>query len=337
MATTVTRSIGTAGGRDYSTLATWIAACPVNLVTADQIWRGECYNDSEFTAGLAISGRVTDATRYIELTAAAGQSFQDHASVRTNALRYNQANGVGINVTGAPAISYSGAGVMRISRLQIKAAGYEAYAGTFTSLILQDCIVTNDGSFYSNATGVLTDNGTFVNNVLYRNSAWTDPMVKAYMSYAVTTSLCLGNTVVRLTGNTPGGAAFSTNYGTLDCRSNAMFGFTSPTSGTATGSNNGSNVASGLPGTSNQHSVTFNATTPFVQASATGTDLRAIAATSLAANGYLDSVTGPDDISDFARPANPTIGAWQLAGAPAATAFARPVVVSQAVGRAGSF
>ena len=93
MVTTVVKSIGTAS-RDYSTLQAWEDAAPANLVTADQVWKGECYNDSTFTAGVTISGITTDATRYIWLTAAAGQSFADHPE---NALDYNAANGVAIS------------------------------------------------------------------------------------------------------------------------------------------------------------------------------------------------------------------------------------------------
>lgn len=98
MPTIITSSIGT-GGRTYSTIEAWIAACPADLVVADQVWKGECYNDSEFapTGGtLSFSGKTTDATRYMWLTTAAGQSFQDHAGQATNALRYDQTKGVGI-------------------------------------------------------------------------------------------------------------------------------------------------------------------------------------------------------------------------------------------------
>ena len=69
MPTTVVKSIGTTG-RDYSTLQAWEDACPANLVSDDKIWKGECYNDSEFTSGLHVSGITTDSTRYVWLTAA---------------------------------------------------------------------------------------------------------------------------------------------------------------------------------------------------------------------------------------------------------------------------
>ena len=118
MPTPVVSSIGTTG-RDYSTLQAWEDACPANLVTADQIWKGECYNDSEFTAKVVISGQTTDATRYVWLTAAAGQSFQDHASARTNPLVYDQSKGVGVR-GGPDSLVTLNSDYARATRLQIK-------------------------------------------------------------------------------------------------------------------------------------------------------------------------------------------------------------------------
>src|SRR5262245_24237165 len=122
MPTTVTKTIGTAGGRDYSTLQAWEDACPADLTSVDQIWKGEAYNDSEFTAALAVAGITTDSTRYPWLTAATGQSFQDNANVRTNALRYNQSNGVGLqaNVNYANGVIDVYITFFRLTRFQVK-------------------------------------------------------------------------------------------------------------------------------------------------------------------------------------------------------------------------
>ncbi len=119
MPTTVTKSIGTAT-RDYSTLQSWEDASPADLTTADQIWRGECYNDSEFTAGVLISGITTDSTRYVELTTATGQSFRDHANKRTNALAYNQSYGVGVRASASSHLVQNSVNYTKISKLQMK-------------------------------------------------------------------------------------------------------------------------------------------------------------------------------------------------------------------------
>ena len=97
---TVTKTIGSAGGRDYSTLSGWAASLPPDLVTDGNSYEGHCYNDSEFIGSgsslLRLSGHTTDATHRITLTTGPGQSFRDNANVQTNALTYNQANGVAL-------------------------------------------------------------------------------------------------------------------------------------------------------------------------------------------------------------------------------------------------
>lgn len=93
-----TKSIGSSG-RDYATLALWTAYVNALALAAPEI--GECYNDSEFTvsSGLTLGGWTGGSgTNTVTLKCATGQSFRDNANVLTNALRYNQSNGVGINV-----------------------------------------------------------------------------------------------------------------------------------------------------------------------------------------------------------------------------------------------
>ena len=97
---TVTESIGTTG-RDFSTLQAWENAIPADISLATgtgDAYVGECYNDSEFTATLTIAGHTVDAVNFITLKCGTGQSFTDNANKATNALYYNQSNGVGVNV-----------------------------------------------------------------------------------------------------------------------------------------------------------------------------------------------------------------------------------------------
>lgn len=56
--------------RTYSTMTTWESASPASLVTDDSIWKGVCYNDSNFNEQLSIAGITTDTTRYAWLTSA---------------------------------------------------------------------------------------------------------------------------------------------------------------------------------------------------------------------------------------------------------------------------
>jgi hypothetical protein len=79
MATTVTKTIRASGnGGDYTLLSSWEAAIPSDLVTEDEQWIAECYND-EFDTGvhgledsLNVDGHTTDATRNIVIRAASG-------------------------------------------------------------------------------------------------------------------------------------------------------------------------------------------------------------------------------------------------------------------------
>lgn len=331
MPTTVVKSIGSAGGRDYSTLQAWNDAAPANLVTADEVWQGQCYNDSEFVSTLVqltVGGSTTDATHYKELTAASGQSFQDQVGVRTNALTYNTANGVGIRSTNG----YGNGSIdieedyFRCSRVQCKGdAGDTRTIGgsTFkTGWIFKDLII-HGAQFGQTAPGGGKGLGASATVI---NVAFLNPQASAATVNSTNTgSSFIACAFVRLTSNSPAGHAVDQAYAgtnTFTMASCAVFGFSdvSQSGSVASGSkNNATDLASFPAGTANQTSVTFNATTPFVQAGSSGTDLRAIASTALATNGFLDATNAPNDISGFTRPANPTIGVWQLASAAVTT------------------
>jgi hypothetical protein len=308
MPTTVVKTIGTSG-RDYSTLQAWEDACPANLVTADQIWRGECYNDTEFSAALTIAGETTDATRYVMLTAAAGQSFQDNAGVRSNALTYDRSKGVGLLYTGVwTAVITVSAQYSIISRLQVKTTASTSYPLGYSNvaILTKDCIfdfLRAIASAYNACTFVncLFVSRVSANNVFGGGSGGT----------------FIGCTAIKPSDVTPGGTFAGIDYSSTGIlESCAIFGFTAIKSGVGSfdgtnSKNNATNLASGLPGSSNQHSVTYNSTAPFTSALAASLDARAIAATALVGNGYRDWSNAPNDISGTARAASPTIGAWE--------------------------
>jgi len=73
-----TTNVKTIGGTtpDYATIALWEAAIPANLITTDEIWRGECRDVTFSEADVALgSGVTTDATRYPILTREAGSNW----------------------------------------------------------------------------------------------------------------------------------------------------------------------------------------------------------------------------------------------------------------------
>jgi hypothetical protein len=101
MATDQIVSVGSAGGRDYSTIAAALAARPANLTTADVRYIIELHDDSEFTSATATwSSNTPSSTCYTVIRAAAGKSFNDRKSTFiSNGTRYNTANGVALRFT----------------------------------------------------------------------------------------------------------------------------------------------------------------------------------------------------------------------------------------------
>jgi hypothetical protein len=151
---TVTNSIGSGGGRDYSTIALWLAALPANLVTDGNSYTGQCYNDSEFlvTAQILIGGHTTDSSHFITLTTGPGQSFRDNANVQTNALNYNQANGVAIRSTTGyldPLLKVNDQFTV-VSNFQMSygagSTNTVVYQVNATSVLTQNCIIVENSN-----------------------------------------------------------------------------------------------------------------------------------------------------------------------------------------------
>jgi hypothetical protein len=265
MATTVTSSIGTSG-RDYSTLAAWLAACPADLVAADQIWRGECYNDAEFVSSsqlLNVSGITSDATRYPILTVATGQGFKANGGAATLPLRYDQSKGVGIRFNGGYAKIIEGGGILIVDGLQIKydSSSSSNYSIPITGLrAMRNCIfeTIQTANIVVNyvqeiANSVLVYNGATFSGTAVRPSSGTDRIINC--------------TIVRPSDLTAGGTGIAGGSdGYPQVTNCAVFGFTTPFDGTiasyAAGSgNNASDVATtamaGGSGGSNQGSLTY--------------------------------------------------------------------------------
>lgn len=68
-ATTVTKTVGTSS-RNYSTISLWVSGETGNLVSLDEVHKGEAYNDSGFDENVLIDLSTTDSTRYMWLTTA---------------------------------------------------------------------------------------------------------------------------------------------------------------------------------------------------------------------------------------------------------------------------
>ena len=310
MATTVTSSIGTSS-RDYSTLQAWEDACPANLVTADQIWRGEVYNDSEFTGELNISGVTTDATRYIELTTAAGQSFMDDSGIRSLPLRYDQSKGVGVSgsTSFTPAVE-SNVDYTRIGKLQIKSSGTHAKVMYFRAQngVAENCICYGVTSLNNNLQIGL--NATVKNFVVYGESG-------TGVTFESSNGQLLGSTIVKPGTAGSGSAINSFAHISGNVVANcALFNYTSTVNDASRLSNFDYCVTDlASPGVSSEtgslFSKTFSSQFENVTSAAAG-DWRVKTGADLLGAG-LPSYSGmlSADITGLTR-ANPsTIGAWE--------------------------
>lgn len=308
MATTIIKSIGTSS-RDYSTLQLWEDAIPADLTSTDEIWVGECYNDSEFTAGVTISGHTVDATRYIELRCATGHSWSRNGSVRSNAAFYNQSNGMGVNVN----ITYAACVVVstnytRITGLQVQnvdnsaAIGIQVTSGT-DNVTIRDCIIYARNPFaLASSSGLLIVNTLAIarSGDLCSGTSYADSARMEFCTFTRTSN---------------GGSCGSVAYATLTVENCAIFNFTTSfstgTAGTVTGGHNCTDLGS-APGSSNQVSKTFS-----TQFENTTNDFRAKAAgTDLANNGTPATSYATVDATNVSRSATtPWIGFWEYAAA----------------------
>jgi hypothetical protein len=317
MPTTITKTIGV--GKDYASIQAWVDAAPADLTTVDQIWKGVLYKEGAGTNGewtlsakvvCAGSAHVTDATRYMWLTAASGASFSDNANKLTNALAYNAANGVAIRMTGSEFVFQMGNGItIRFTGLQIQGkTAQPLYAFNTGGLItVENCIV-----YTPDATeAAYLCNARYVNSLLYSAGqvvvCTTDSSFYASTLYTTSTTAPVINTT----------GVGATIY------SCAFFGGNAVSSSTSfmTASNNATSQASVGFGTANQ--VGLTAASQFQSVTPGSEDFRAKAGNGLGPGIRQQTYTNDLDIVGSARSTTtPTIGAWEF---PSITyTYARP-------------
>lgn len=318
MVTIVTKTIGATG--DYSTVAAWEAACPANLVTDDKIWRGECQNQT-FNEVVVIGGQTTDATRYMELTTAAGASFADNANKLTNALRYNSANGASIEASVYAGLPFQNTtDFTRLSKLQIantNTGGYGVVVMDGQGVIVDSVIAMSVGQFNScfSGHGVYLAVAPIFKNCLAIID--TDYAVNGFnINGEYNYAYCYNCSAIRPSNRTVGGTGFfgSNTYDLVLKNCNA-FGFTDfQVSPSTTGNNNASTTTISF-GSSNQASLTY-ANQIQQPNSATGLDCRIKAGSSLIDNGADLSGSGvTTDIVGTARIVPYDIGVWEVSSA----------------------
>lgn len=323
MPTVVTKTIAATSSPttpDYSTLQAWEDAITADLVAADEQWVGECLDQGEFTGSstlLTISGQTTDATRNIILRCATGDSFSDNVNVRTNALTYNSSNGVAITSSvGYSRTVYVISDYVTLEGLQIKATSgnsqvlrWDTDNGTLSKCILDD---NNSVMACSGADALKCSNCLFIKRTTGGST------ITCSGGYG-TLNEFHGCTLVVPSGVGTGGTAFNNSGGTNPLVKNcAVFGHGTFSNGSFNaGSDYNATDLGTVLGANSLTSLTFAD-----QVENDANDWRAKGTGSLDGAGTPDSTNLPDDISDTARSATaPTIGAWEVVSAAAASVY----------------
>jgi len=233
MATTTVKTIGSGG--DYTTIQAWEDACPADLTATDEIWQGQLKNQHFTGSGpmVTFSGVTTDSTRYIELTTEAGASFSDNASVLTNALRWDSANGAAItstgNYAGNAAIMNNNQPNVRLTGLQVRCTGVSmpvdcgpSYSGG--SITMDRCIIEGKGTSADGVIGIYS--GTLKNSVFVQRSTGSPLSIGAAKA-------ALYNCLLAATGTAPS-HALRAAYGSRTLKNCGIFGASAMSTGSTT-------------------------------------------------------------------------------------------------------
>ena len=328
MATAVEKTVGT-DARQYSTPQSYEDAVPADITAAgtDETWTGFMYNDSEFTAGVTFSGTTTDATHWILLTTAAGESFIDDAGAASNALKYDQSKGVGINISAAytNAITTTGSSYITIEKLQVKrqangGSNYCYLEQNGTAIVFQNMLIHQEDDQL--AVWVYGSTCKGINSLIIQESAASNGVrVGNGASLLNCTVVCPSDVTSTATG-------LITQYSNNITRNNAVFGFSTSFSASGwdtTNSKNNCTDDSSAPGSSNQVSKTY--ANQFEATTVASHDFRLKSGSDCEANGTRDQTNTNDlDIIGQARSASaPDIGCWELGVAGGVELFRRRV------------
>lgn len=309
MATTVVKTIGSTG--DYATIAAWVGAIPSNLVTADEIWRGELLDELFSVAGevFNIAGKTTDSTRYIELTTAAGCSVFDDANVRSNPLGKSPSSGARIVCTaGSGYAARCSVNYTRFSKLHFVS---NLASGLSTSGQNLDI----DRSFFWSKSAVGGEgslklvNGSVVRNsvIVHNASTATNPI--ANFSYGASAYNCtfIGTGTTKTNG-------LVTQYGSVASvfKNCYIRGATTPVSDITVASTR-TNCFSGT--VVSGYGLADYSTDTFVEVTLNAEDFRLVSGSVLIDAGATEATYAATDISGLSRVEPYDVGAWEYKSA----------------------
>jgi len=319
MPTVINKLVAYTGG-DYTSLNAALSALPASLVSSDEQWNitiGEsAAGVYEWTISVdnIFGGKTTDATRYVSLSAQTGKSFKDNAGKLTNALRYNGANGIALNIGSGNYVVLPN--YTRISGLQIKGGFQIDFGGNHK---LNDCIVSRQGS----------SSAAQNQDSIWTNSVWITDTNSPFLDTGN------GNRTrefhnCHFWAYAPGASSYwaINDYGNFLLKNCTLFGFVGVVSagapGSFTGSANNATNLSSVPAGFSGTLLNLTASSQFENVTAGSEDFRVKTGSSLINAGVRDQTYTNDlDIVGSARSiTTPTIGAWEF---PSVTySYARP-------------
>ncbi len=315
-----TKTIG-ATGRDYATLALWAAYVNALALSAAEI--GQCFNDSEFStvAKITIGGYTgSSGTNTVTLTCGTGQSFRDNANKLTNALRYNQSNGVGLTAAVAydKVLNVTGNNFI-LDGLQLKQTSSNGnelffnFTGGTANVTVQNCIFQ----------GLLKDNnhamvqvwgGDLTNCVIIVTSATSGG---GYNGNSVSGDVPAIADCTVVASNSSTGIGISAQYANGVLAKNcAVAGFTTDYNGTASASSTNNATDKGSFGGTNwggSGQVSLVGTTEWQSVTSGSEDYR-LKSTSAKLKDKGATIGPTNDIIGTARPQGAAydIGCWEL-------------------------
>ncbi len=327
----IVNTIGTGG--DYSTVQAWEDAIPSTLADS---YTGQVKNEELTSTGLILdmSAHVTTASFFIVLEAVAGGAFNDNANVRTNALRYNSANGAALKSTSGNSQVISVSGVcdyFTVRNLQLASTG----GGSYSKVVGANVSAGGTNNRWKNlildcngaGRAVASDfaGGTWTNCLFIMRGSSTGEA--GFDNYYVIGNIINCTIVLPSNLSGTGFTGISPSYSGTNIKNCAILGFqtnqlTRAGWFGAVADYNGTDLSSGastLHKESPDHNVysVANSTATFVQSSDSGgsQDYRLASGSALIAVGSYDGTNAPNDISGTARANPPCIGCWEFISA----------------------
>lgn len=311
-----TKTIG-ASSADFTTLSAWEAAAAADLTSPADIYEGQEKDPTDHltdaTTLVTIAGSTTNASGYKHLTTAAGASFRDHASVQSNALRFNPANGAALSVTGG----FQNAIILdenfvRLSNLQISAVNTSSRALSMngsvrTNLDIDGCILESNSFINFSGFGGKVRNSL----IICRESGAASICDVGFASIEF-----INCTFVVPSDLTPATACFVGNFASVTLKNCAIFGASALTDGSGSTTYSYTtcmtDVASPPAGCT---TVTY--ANQFQNTTNAASDFRLKAGADCIDAGTTDSTNAATDIAGTARPLGAAydVGAWEGAAA----------------------